>query len=144
MFGLKVLLTFGYFFGIIRANVPGTASYFLFDCAVAGLYAGIFPVTLSSLQRRRLEVIKPWLIMLIGWPCVLVFVPRQDFLLRLVGLRAAIWFLPFLLIGGMMDEEALSSIAIWLAVLNLVALGFGIAEYFDGLQRFYPSTPSPS
>ena len=37
--GICSALTFGYAFGILRANFPETSSYFIFDAAVLGLYA---------------------------------------------------------------------------------------------------------
>jgi len=80
----------------------------------------------------------PWLALLAGWPILLFFLPVQDPLVQLVGLRGQIFFLPFLLIGAMLESDDYYVLAKWLAVLNLVAFGFAVAEYFEGIERFFP------
>ena len=37
--GLITTVAIGYLFGITRANLPDTSSYFIFDSGVLGLYA---------------------------------------------------------------------------------------------------------
>jgi hypothetical protein len=69
--------------------------------------------------------------------CLGLFFPQHP-LIQLVGLRAAIWFLPFLLLGATVLPRDLTLIARTLAVLNLVALAFAVGEYFLGLERFFP------
>ena len=44
-----------------------------------------------------------------------------------------------LLAGGWLQAADAGRLAVWLAVLNLVALGFGAAEYFLGVPTFYPA-----
>ena len=86
----------------------------------------------------------PWLALLVGWPVLLFFLPVQDPLVQLVGLRGQIFFLPFLLVGAMLESEDYYVLAKWLAVLNLVAFAFAVAEYFKGLEGFFPGTPIPT
>jgi hypothetical protein len=136
--GLGVLMVVGYAYGIVRANVPETLTHFLFDAGVVGFYLSLLSGRLTPAQRRRVQVLMPWLALLAGWPILLFFLPVQDPLVQLVGLRGQIFFLPFLLIGAMLESDDYFVLARWLAVLNLVALGFAVAEYFDGLERFFP------
>ena len=136
--GLSATLTVGYLYGIVRANVPQEVSHFTFDAGAAGLYLAIWLRGLTPIQRLRIRKLKGWVICLVGWPLVLFFIPVQDPLIQLVGLRGEIWFVPFLLVGALMSDEERSQLAIWLAVLNLVALGFAFAEFTLGLTRFFP------
>jgi hypothetical protein len=136
--GLNAVLTVGYAYGIVRANVPQTFSHFIFDAGVGGLYLGILLKGLTPIQRLRIRKVRPWVICLIAWPLLLLLVPAQDTLIQVVGLRGVAWFLPFLIIGALVDDEGRSKLARWLAVLNLVALGFALAEVSLGLPRFYP------
>lgn len=135
--GLGALFAVGYAYGILRANFPDGFSHFLFDAAVAGLYVGNFtgPGARRSTGPNRVRV---WAYALIAWPALLMLVPSQHFLVQLVGLRAAAWFLPCVLIGARCGGEELRQMARWLAGLNLVALLFGLAELVLGVERFYP------
>src|SRR5271163_4944588 len=136
--GLGVAMTIGYGYGILRANVPNPMMFFVFDAGAAGLYLSLLTRRMTPAQRSRVAVLQPWLIALIGWPVVLFFFPVQDPLIQLVGLRAQIFFLPFVLIGAMLEPEDWYFLAKWLAVLNLAAFAFAFAEYVGGIQRFYP------
>jgi len=136
--GLCALMTVGYAYGIIRANVPEAAMHFLFDAGVAGLYAGLFTRGVTPAQWSRLKVVQPWLALLIGWPVLLFCLPVQDPWIQLVGLRAQIYFLGFILIGAMIEPEDCYGLARWFAALNIIAFGFAIAEYFEGVPKFYP------
>ncbi|HVA80774.1 MAG TPA: hypothetical protein VNF29_07605 [Candidatus Binataceae bacterium] len=136
--GLCALMTVGYAYGIIRANLPQPAMHFVFDAGVAGLYIALFTRGATSAQWSRIKVVQPWLTLLIGWPVVLFFLPVQEPLVQLVGLRGQIYFLGFVLIGAMLEPEDCYSLARWFAVLNLMAFGFAIAEYFKGVPAFYP------
>jgi hypothetical protein len=136
--GLGVLIGLGYGYGIIRANVPDPLAHFIFDAGVVGFYLSLLSRRMTSAQRRRVQVLMPWLALLVGWPVLLFFLPVQDPLVQLVGLRGQIFFLPFLLIGAMLESEDYYVLAKWLAVLNLVAFGFAVAEYFEGLESFFP------
>lgn len=137
--GMMVLLTIGYFYGIVRANVPQALSHFIFDVGVGGLYLAQFTTRkLTSEQRRWMAHLKPWLVMLIGLPLLLFFIPQQNPMVQLVGLRKAVWFLPFMLIGAVMEDDDYYKLAIWLALLNMVAFAFAFMEYTTSIERFFP------
>jgi hypothetical protein len=136
--GLNATLTVGYLYGILRANVPQELSHFIFDAGAAGLYLGIWLRGLTPIHRLRIRKLKGWVVCLVGWPLLLFFIPVQDPLIQLVGLRGEVWFLPFLLVGALINDEERSQLAVWLAILNLVALGFAFAEFTLGLPRFFP------
>jgi hypothetical protein len=136
--GLGSLATTGYFYGILRANYPQTASHFIFDAAVVAFCLVWLFHTPDAATRRRSNAILPWLAVLIAWPVLLAFLPLQDPLVQLVGLRGNIFLLPFLLFGARLTREELYRFAMILAVLNLVAFVFAAAEYTIGLQLFFP------
>jgi hypothetical protein len=136
--GLRAALAVGYFYGIVRANVPQTASHFIFDAGIGGLYFGTLLMGVTPIQKLRLRKVRAWVVCLIAWPLLLFFVPAQDSMIQLVGLRGAVWFVPFLLFGALIDDKDRSRLAISLAILNLVALGFALAEFSLGIPRFYP------
>ncbi len=128
----------GYLYGIARANVQEVAAHFIFDFAAGGLYLALWLKGFSPLQKLRTAQLRGWTIALFAWPLVLLFIPIQNTFVQLVGLRGAVWFLPFMLIGGCLSAAELSGLACWLAVLNLFACGFGAAEYFWGIGGFFP------
>jgi hypothetical protein len=136
--GLGALSTFGYFYGLIRANFPDPASHFTFDSAVLAFYVVHLFKRQDLEPERRSRAVLPWLGLLVAWPLVLVFLPLQEPLVQLVGLRGSIFLLPFLLIGARMDREELLRLAIPLAILNLVAFFFAGAEFAIGLEPFFP------
>ena len=136
--GLATVFTVGYFYGILRANIPETFSHFIFDAAVAGLY-------LTQLWRRRCpdehesqQQLRLWVGLLVAWPLILFFVPVQSYPVQFVGLRGNIFLLPFLLLGGRLKDEEVYKLALCFGVLNLVAAAFAGAEFFMGVERFYP------
>jgi hypothetical protein len=136
--GVGLALTFGYMYGLLRANYPQPAAYFIFDCGLAGLYLAILTRQRTPLERRKMRQIAPWVMVMTAWPMALAVLPLQDSLIQLVGLRGQIFFLPFLLIGAMFDDRELRKLAFWLAALNLVAFAFAGGEYFLGIARFLP------
>lgn len=136
--GVGLALGFGYMYGLLRANYPQPAGYFIFDSALAGLYAATLTRRRSPLERRKMRQIAPWVLVMTAWPMVLAVLPLQDPLIQLVGLRGQVFFLPFLLIGAMFDDRELRKLAFWLAALNLIAFAFAGGEYFLGLTRFLP------
>ena len=136
--GLGVLMAVGYAYGIVRANVPQTATHFMFDFGVAGVYLAQLSGQSTPAQWSRMKRLLPWLAVLAGWPILLFFFPVQDLTIQLVGLRGQIFFLPFIAVGATLEQEDYYSLARWFAVLNLIAFCFGIAEYFVGLQSFFP------
>jgi hypothetical protein len=136
--GLGVLMTVGYVYGIVRANVPQTMSHFVFDAAVAGFYVAFFTQRVTSADRGRASALRPWMLLLVGWPCLLALLPVQDPLIQLVGLRGAVFLVPFLLVGARLDDSDLRRLAVWLAFLNLAAFGVAAAEYVLGIEMFFP------
>jgi len=121
----------------VRARVHDGAVHFMFDMAVMGLYLERFGHwTPAQIERSR--TVMPWLTLLVGWPMLVFLIPQQHPLLQLVGLRAAIFFLPFIAIGARTEPRDLDDISRWLAWLNLAAFGFAIAEFFMGIESFFP------
>src|ERR1700674_1939634 len=131
VWGVGAVMTIGYGYGILRANVPNPAMHFLFDAGALGLYLALITRGLKPAQRSRLAV-------LFGWPLLLFLFPVQDPMVQLVGLRGQIFFIPFVLIGAMLEAEDWYALAKWVAVLNLAAFGFALAEYVEGVPMFYP------
>ena len=62
-------------------------------------------------------------------------------MVQLVGLRAQIFFLPFLAAGAIMESEDIRKIACGLAVLNCIALIFALLEVQFGVPSFFPFNP---
>jgi hypothetical protein len=133
--GLVALFVVGYFHGVFRANFTGGASSFLFDSAVLGLYFAYLP---KALEGANPTGFSQFLLALILWPCFMCLLPRQNFLVQLVGLRAAIYFVPLLFIGTRCKSADLLTLARGLAVLNLLALVVGIYLYFYGVETLFP------
>ncbi len=139
--GLVVLLTFGYFYGILRANLLTTYSHFIFDAGMLGLYLACLGRALQPGEKRRSQTVRLWVSLLLVWPSLLVMLPFQPPLVSLVGLRGNIFFIPLLLLGSTMKRKDLIELSMGLALLDLVAVAFGGAEYFLGVPRFFPPSP---
>lgn len=139
--GLAVVLTVGYAYGIVRANQLDGYSHLLFDAALLGLYAGRLFSPMPLADRVRTDELRTWLIVLMGWPILLFFVPRQDVLVELVGLRGNIFMLPCLLLGARLSRDEMYSLAGWLAVLNIAAAGVAGAQFVLGIEPFFPRNP---
>jgi hypothetical protein len=136
--GFLATMTVGYFYGIVRANVDTTYVHFLYDFGAAGYFLALLINQKSAVQRYKLRRMIPWLLALTAWPLLLLFAPTQIFLVQLVGLRGQIFFLPFLVVGAMIDDAEVKKIALGLAVLNCVALVFALIEVQFGVPLFYP------
>lgn len=136
--GLSAVLAIGYFYGIVRANFPDPASHFIFDAAVLALYLTRLLGARVAADRQRVRTVPIWTAVLIAWPLVMVFVPLQDPLVQLVGLRGNIFLLPFLMLGARLKADDIGRLALTLAVLNLMAFAFAGAEYAIGMDRFFP------
>lgn len=135
--GLGALLLVGYAYGILRARIHDSSVHFMFDAAVVALYAERYGHwTAEAVERSRR--VMPWLVMLVGWPTLLMLIPQRHILIQLVGLRAAIFFMPFVAIGARVDREDLDALAEWIAALNIIAFGFAVAEYWKGIEPFFP------
>jgi hypothetical protein len=136
--GLVMLFVFGYFYGILRANLLTTFSHFIFDAGLLGLYLSPKWRMVNPQERKRSEPVKYWTFILILWPALLVALPFQPFLISVVGLRGNVFFLPLLLLGSRMKSKDITELAVGLAALDMVALLFACAEYVLGVPRFFP------
>jgi len=136
--GISAVLGVGYFYGILRANFPDPASHFIFDFAVLGLYITQLSGRQPAETASRTRTVQIWLALLIAWPVVMAFIPIQDPLVQLVGLRGNIFLLPFLLLGARLKRADIPRIALTLAVLNIIAFIAAGAEYTAGIERFFP------
>ncbi len=136
--GLGVVMTIGYGYGIMRANLPTPIMHFLFDAGAVGFYLSLISRGVNPEQRPRIVRLQPWIALLVGWPLLLFFFPVQDPLIQLVGLRGQIFFIPFIVIGAMLERDDWYFLARWFAVLNLIAFAFALGEYIGGVPRFYP------
>jgi O-Antigen ligase len=136
--GTAAALAAGYSYGILRANVFETFSFFVFDAASAGLYLAAWTRSYGAADRVRVASLMRWILALTVWPCLLFLLPIQDPLVQLVGLRSAAFFLPTVLIGALMSEDDLKVLALCVAALNLVVFGFALAEYWRGIAAFFP------
>ena len=136
--GFVAVLAVGYFYGILRANIPQPASHFIFDTGALGLYLALLIRTYSPVQKYKVRTLIPWVLCLTAWPTLLFFVPIQNPLVQLVGLRGQIFFLPFLLIGMQLERDDAYKIALSLAALNTIVLVFALLEVKLGVPRFYP------
>jgi len=138
--GLAVTLAVGYGYGLARANIPETLSHFIFDAAVFGLYVSQMIRRWSAEERRRIGKLRIWIALLVLWPALLFFLPAQDSMIELVGLRGAVLFLPFLLIGARLKGDDVYELSYWIAGLNLMAFAFAVVEFFLGVEQFFPKS----
>jgi hypothetical protein len=136
--GVCATLTIGCFFGIVRANFPQTASFFIFDSSVVALYVAQHKLILRSFRAQDGQRLQHWIMFLMFWPLLMFLVPMQDPMVQLVGLRGNVFLLPFVLIGAQLENDELFDIALWLAVLCLISVGVGTAEYLFGIEHFFP------
>lgn len=136
--GIGALLTVGYAYGIIRANRLDGYSHLLFDAALLGLYAGQLFRPMAIAEQHRLQELRTWVMVLIGWPVVLFLVPTQDVLVELVGLRGNVFMLPCLLLGARLSREDISRVALWIALLNIAAGAMAAAQFVIGVEPFFP------
>ncbi len=136
--GFIATMAVGYFYGIVRANLESSFAHFIFDFGAVGLYLALVTKKYTPIQRFKVRQIMPWTLALAGWPLLIMLMPLQPFLIQLVGLRGQIFFLPFILVGAMLDGGELRKIAIGLAILSFIEIGFALAEIQLGIQFFYP------
>jgi len=136
--GLISVLAIGYFYGIVRANILSPFSHFIFDASLIGLYAGQLFTRLTFDELRRSATLRAWLAALIAWPLLVFFLPFQNPLISLVGLRGNLFFLPLCLFAVRLKQADWLTLSLALASLNVAALAFGGAQYFLGIERFYP------
>lgn len=135
--GLSAVLCVGYGYGIVRANLLNPASHFIFDASLAGLYISQMGRSAGPSDPSR-SALYQWMAMLIGWPMLVCLMPFQPLLVSIVGLRGNVFFLPVCLLAARLKRQDLSQICTALAGLNLLVLAFAGAEYFGGIEKFYP------
>src|SRR5207245_9593242 len=70
--GLAVVLTVGYAYGIIRANMTDFLAYFLFDAAVIGFFVARLGIRWTVEQRARIGALGKWIAILLVWPALLL------------------------------------------------------------------------
>ncbi len=136
--GLVAGLAWGYFYGILRANVLSPASHFIFDFSLLGCYSAHLFKRVPLETSHRAGPLGDWLTVISVWTLFVALLPFQTPLVTLVGLRGNYFFVPVLLLASRLTEEEFQQICIGLAGLNIAAFGFGLAEYFNGIERFYP------
>nr|UXE45059.1 hypothetical protein Hi04_10k_c4246_00027 [uncultured bacterium] len=137
--GLGTVIGIGYVYGITRANILQPASHVIFDVAVIGLY-------LSQLRpsgHRRPPVpmgIKVWVILLMAWPTVLLFTSDNDLLVGIVGWRANVFLLPFILLGSWLSDDEARYMGSLVAALNVAALLMAVVQFVVGIEPFFPQS----
>jgi hypothetical protein len=137
--GLAVVAAVGYVSGAVRANFLGVFSAFMFDAAVLGLYLAFFLGPHAPPPAFWRSPVAARVTGLVAWPGLLaVLVPINDPLIQLVAFRAAVWFLPMVLVAGRLGDRDLVVLARALAGLNLLALAVGAYEYNNGIQAVFP------
>ena len=136
--GICATLTVGCLFGILRANFPQTASFFIFDASVVALYIVHHKLILRSFFVQDGQRLQHWVFFLMLWPLLMFLVPLQDPMVQLVGLRGNMFLLPFILIGAHLDSDQVFDISVWLAALCIFSTLVGTAEYLFGIQHFFP------
>ena len=135
--GVVATISIGYAYGILRGNIQQAASHFIYDAGAIGLYLAVLTRSLSPLAKVKLRPLMPWFLCLSGWPILMFFVPAQDPVVQLVGLRGNIFFLPFLLIGAIMNSDDYRRLARAMAILTAAVLMLAVAEVVFGVERFY-------
>ena len=136
--GIVAVLTAGYLYGIVRANLPQFGTYFIFDGAVVGLYAAQISQITQPFHTLDGQRLKHWIVFLMMWPLALFFIPVQDPVVQLIGLRGNMFLLPFILIGARLNKDQIYEIGLYTSMLNMGALFVGALEYAFGIERFFP------
>ena len=140
-YGLLAVLTVGYFYGILRANVLHPASHFIFDCSLIGFYLSQHNwFSHSPRESVRLGGLHMWAAVLVAWPFLIALLPFQPWMVTLVGLRGIVLFLPMILVGAWLKDTDVRTVSMGLAMLNLIAFAFACAEYFTSVTQFYPKS----
>ena len=136
--GLCALLSIGYVYGVLRANLPDGYSHLIFDAGTLGLYVAQLDREPAALAARRSEDLRNWMIVLMAWPVLLFAMPMQDPLIQLVGLRGSIFLLPFILLGARLTGDDVYKLGLWFAVLNLAAVGLARSSSRSASSPFFP------
>lgn len=136
--GIGVVMSWGYSYGIVRANFPDAFSHFIFDAAAIGLYLARLLSPPRYAGAPSLETNRRWFYLLMIWPVIMFCIPLQPLLIQTVGLRGNGFLLPFLFLGMWLQADDASEVASWLAVLNLIAIAVAMAEFLWGVKAFFP------
>ena len=137
--GLAAVVATGYVNGYVRANYLGVFSTFMFDAAVLAFYLVFFLGPLAPPADFWQSPVAARVVPLIAWPGLLaVMLPINDPLIQLVAFRAAVWFLPMVLIAARLTDRDLIFFCRALAGLNLMALAAGVYEYHNGVEAVFP------
>ena len=128
----------GYFYGILRANLESRLSHFIFDFGAVGFYLALIARRTVQFSASKCAASCRGCWPSAGWPMLMMLIPSQSVMVQLVGLRGQIFFVPFLLVGAMLDGAEMRKIARGFAILSLIELAFALAEIEFGLTRFYP------
>ncbi len=139
--GILVVVAAGYGYGILRANLASMFSHFIFDVTLIGLYASQFLPGGKRQATPNHSSLNIWMCILMGWPLLMLLLPFQPLLVSIVGLRGNMFFLPAVFLGTRLRDEDLSRLSLGLAILNLIALAFGVAETIKGIEPFFPYGP---
>src|SRR5258705_2117254 len=76
--GIGVVVTVGYCYGILRANLIEPASHFIFDACALGFYVSQLTRTVGADERVRRLHLKACAVLLSLWPLLLLAVPLHD------------------------------------------------------------------
>jgi hypothetical protein len=136
--GLCALLSIGYVYGVLRANLPDGYSHMIFDAGTFGLYATQLVKNQPLWQHRRSVDLRNWMTVLVAWPVLLFFIPMQDPLIQLVGLRGSVFLLPFLFLGARLTGDDVYKLGLWFSVLNIAAFVLAAIEFTIGIEPFFP------
>jgi hypothetical protein len=93
---------------------------------------------LTADDRRRLATLRGWVTVLVLWPLVLLVLPIQDHAVQLVGFRASVFLLGFVILGARLSGPEMYRIAVWCAILNVAVFGVAVAEFVLGIEPFFP------
>ncbi len=114
--GLGLLLFIGSVYGLARCRVLDGFTHFWFDASSIGAYAALYSRATSG-KTPGLFGLKRWIFALAVIPLLLIllspFLDAQPVLVQLLGLRPALFFLPFLLVGGLVQPSDARQLARW-------------------------------
>src|ERR1700722_9554907 len=139
--GILVVVAVGYGYGIVRANLASTFSHFIFDIALVGLYASQFVWHKNKQPTSNHSTLNMWMYILMGWPLLMLFMPFQPLLVSLGGWGGNFFFFPAVFLGTRLRDKDLRQLAFGFGILNLIALVFGVAETYKGIEPFFPYGP---
>src|SRR2546422_2384493 len=77
VWGLAACIGVGYVFGVLKANILDTFSFFIWDASVLGLYACYFSRRPTTEELLTTDSLRLWVGALILWPVLLTIVPVQ-------------------------------------------------------------------